>query len=107
MVFNLTDKLNNDRPAIELNGRVFDVDNSKDAVLKFSEMSENTERNSDAVLIPEAMKLFLGEEAAAEIDAMHLSWTNYTRVFFAVVAMATEDDYAKVEERFQKGTAHN
>ena len=102
MRFELTDKLTvQERPVLAILGKEYEVDNTKDTVLRFQEMADKLD---GAALIDQGVALFLGEEAAGALGAMGLSWKNWQRVFMACVALATEDSYEAVEERFQKGT---
>lgn len=101
MKLNITDKLTSERPVLEIGTERFEVNNTKDAVLRFQELDEKGK--STTALISEALVLFLGEEGAARIDRMGFSYKSTEKIFIAVLALATEDDIEEVERRFQGG----
>ena len=101
MKLNITDKLTSERPVLEIGAEQFEVNNTKDAVLHFQELDETGK--SMAALTSEALVIFLGEDGAARLDGLGLSFQSMERVLIAVIALATEDDPEEVERRFQSG----
>lgn len=98
---NITDRLQLEAPVLEIGTHSFTVDNSRDTMLAFDEkMRTLPEGTTEMSVYADAIRHFLGEEAAKEIDAMRLTLKGYRQVFLAIMALASEESLEETEARF-------
>jgi len=96
----ITDKLQTEKPVLEIKGHEFEIDNSKNAVLAFNETDKSGMNQVE--IIDEAIRIFAGEKALGEIQDMELSYRDYERVFTGIMALTNEESYEDTESRFQR-----
>lgn len=98
----LSQKLDNSRPFIKVaEGKIYEVDNRKNTVLRFDQLMRNGDPNDTRVL-GEMVSTFLGKNAAKEIEAMDLTMPSYIALIIGIVAAATDEDFEVAEARFHK-----
>lgn len=101
MKLDITNKLRQTRPVLEIAGNAFEVDDTKDTMLAFNErMQQLPPKTSMTVLYEEGVRTFLGEDAARIIGGMGLSVPDYRTIFIAVLSLANEEDFDTAEARF-------
>lgn len=99
----ITDRLQTERPILELMGQEFEVNNTKDAMLAFNEKMQHISENTHGVdIYEEGIRHFLGDAAATQIAEMQLTIKGYEKVFIAIIALAGEETYEEAEARFHK-----
>ncbi len=98
-VYDLTGKIDNEKPIIKFGGKEFTVnDNHKLVILVQSEL----EKKSDSEAFDFVFEKLLGEEAKKEIDDMELSFLGIKTLFIGVMAAASGEELEIVEARFQQ-----
>lgn len=100
MKINITDKLQQEKPILEIKGHEFEIDNSKNAVLAFEQ--KNFKDKKSIEITEEIILHFAGETALQIIQNMNLSYKDYDRIAVGIMALATETTYEETEQRFQK-----
>lgn len=100
-MYDISAKLTNKKPTIKIaEGKIYEVDNRKNTVLKINQMMQDTDMD-DIDFLDDAIKLFLGEEAVKELDKMDLSIANYQTIFMAIMAAIQEVELEEAEEMFR------
>ena len=99
-VYDITSKLNNEKPVIRIGEQDFEINNSKNAMMRVNEICKNS--TDDFEIINEVLEELLGKENAEIIEKMELSVSGYRAVFIAVLAGAGDEEFEEVEKRFQK-----
>lgn len=97
-IINISDKLSLDRPRIEANGTLYEVNDSLETVLKF----EESYGDGDIQSMLECMKVALGETAYEEMNFEQMSFKNVQVWFFAVMAAMQDVSYEDIEARFRQ-----
>lgn len=92
----ITDKLNDEKPTIEIGEKVYEINDSMETVLKFEELSNTGNRG-----VMSAMKMALGEEAFNEIGVEKLSINNFKVLTTAIMASMQGLTYEDAAARFQ------
>ena len=99
-VYDLSSRLTNDRPVIKIDKEhQYEVDNTMTAFTDIMDGIMDSEGPLQAY--PKVIKRILGDEAAAEIDAMNLSYQDYQEVYFATVAASEGLEIDEIKARFQ------
>lgn len=100
-VYDLTAKIDNEKPVIKFCGKEFKVnDNHKLVILVQTEL----EKKKDSEAFEFVFEKMLGKEAKKEIDGMDLSFSAIKTLYIAVMAAASGEEFEKVEARFQRAT---
>lgn len=95
----ISSKLTNERPRLKLaEGLEFEIDNSKNTVLKVQQKMVNS---TDGEVIDTAIEALLGKDAVKKIDKMNLSVESYKTIFIALMASISDISYEEAEERFR------
>ena len=103
MKFNITDKLQLEQPVLEIGDHSFTVDNSKDKMLAFWEMIDNTPQDKRMIdFFEDGIRHFLGDAAMETITAMRLTVKGYEKVMIAVLSLAGEETFEETEARFHR-----
>ena len=98
-VYDITSKLKNEKPVVRIGDKDFNVDNSKDAMIRVNEIIKNN--TDDFEIMGHVLSELLGSENAETIENMKLSMSDYKTVFIAVLAGAGDEEFEEVEKRFQ------
>jgi len=96
-VINLSDKLSQEKPKLELNGKEYIVNNSFIAVTKMEELLRD-ERMESAKL---AVLTTMGESFLNDIDFDNMSVPNIKIIVIAITAAIQGVSYDDVAKRFQ------
>jgi hypothetical protein len=97
-VINITDKLSNEKPSIQIGDKIYQINDSVETVLKFEElMSIGT---SEALV--EAISTSLGKESLKEISLKKMSIDNFKVLTIAITASVQGIEYEEAAARFQK-----
>ncbi len=100
-VLDITSKLQQEEKVLKIGEKEFTVDDSKNTVIQA--MAIMDEEDTDSIeAMDRAIQLLLGEQGAADLDALGLSFAGYKNVFMAVIALASGTTYEEMEQRFQK-----
>lgn len=103
MKLSITDKIQLEKPVLEIGGHEFEVDNSKDSMLAFDEkMRSLPEGTSNLAVLDLTVEHFLGEDANRTISSMGLTVKGYEKLAIAVMSLAGEEDFEIVEARFRR-----
>lgn len=102
-IINISEKLSLDRPRIEVNNKLYEVNDSLETVLKF----EESYGDGDITSMLECMKVALGETAYEEMNFEKMSFKNVQVWFFAVMAAMQDMTYDEVESRFHQFNSTN
>lgn len=98
----ISSKLTKERPQLKLaEDKVYEIDNSKDAVLILNQKIESADLN-DIRQLDEILEMALGEKALKEIDEMKLPFSDYQTIILACMAGMMGEDFEVVEARFQR-----
>lgn len=101
----ISSKLTKERPKLKLaEDKVFEINNSKDAVLILNQKIEESDLN-DVKQLDEILSIALGQEAVDEINKMNLPFSDYQTIFLACIAGMLNEDFEVVEARFQRARA--
>lgn len=100
-MIDISSRLTNTRPQIAIApGVVFDIDDSKNTVIRFEESIKGGSLN-DIGVIDDMIKMFLGEEANDTIDAFGFSMASYQTIMVAIMSAIQGVDFEVAEARFQ------
>lgn len=103
-IIDISSKLTNERPTLKLSETmVFEIDDSKNNVLKLNQKLNKANVNDIAVL-DEIIKITLGEKQYKEIDKLNLSLSSYQTIFIAIMAGISRMEYEEAETRFLGST---
>lgn len=99
----ITDRLDDQKPLLKFHGKEYEVDNSAVTMNQVMYKLTKVKNDDDEIsLFNDIFAKTLGEKAVEDIKEMKLSYMGYRKVFFAVLALATEQEYEVVEESFRK-----
>ncbi len=98
-IYDITSKLKNEKPVVRIGDKDFNVDNSKDAMIRVNEIIKNN--TDDFEIMSSVLSELLGSDGAENIENMKLSMKDYKTVFIAVLAGAGDEEFEEVEKRFQ------
>lgn len=102
-IINISDKLSFGKPNIQVEDKLYPVNDSIETVLKFEEVYGDGDTHS----MLECLKVALDSEAYEEIGFERMSLKNIQVWFLAINAAMQDMDYEVVEERFHKFTANS
>ncbi len=98
-IYTTDGKLLTETPQIEINGKLFAVDNRKSTYDKIQEAVEKSDgKNEERIILEHAF----GKAQMKEIDAMELSVKGYMTLLTYVHAAIFDISYEEAEARFQK-----
>lgn len=104
-VISISNKLDREPHFIEIDEKLYKVDTSKNAVLRFFELQKKSEAGevTDVEVIDRAIKLFLGNEAFKEIEEKNaeFSFENWKVIYLACLSSAMNKTYEEMEESFR------
>ena len=96
----LSNKLSNDRPTIIIGGNTYTVNDEKTNVLLMNE--ELKKGGSASEVIDKTISLLLGKKALKEIDEMGLGLSQYTIIFYGLIACVNDISIEEAQERFRQ-----
>lgn len=99
-IYNITDKLNSEKPKIVIGEKEYEVDNGLMATAKSLDVMSGDFKVPDS--IDSVIEIHLGKKAVNDIREIGLSFADYQVVFYAVVAAAQGVEYDEIAQRFQK-----
>jgi hypothetical protein len=99
-IINITDKLINEKPKIQIRDKVYEVNNGLNVVTKFEELAFS---NSMAD-VTDALNVALGKKAVSELtkNKKDLTVSNLQTIILAIFAAMLDIDYEVAEARFRK-----
>ena len=98
-MIDISSKLTCEKPTLKLGeGLVFEIDNSKNTVLKVQNAMKGKEDNE---VIDMAIRELLGEEAHKKIESMNLSINAYKNIFIGLMAGISDMTYEEAEKQFR------
>lgn len=97
-VINITDKLSNEKPQIQVGEKKYTVNDGIATVLKFEELAT---AGTTATMV-EAISTALGQKAAKELNVENMSIANFKVLSIAVMSAVQGIDYEEAAARFQK-----
>ena len=96
----LSNKLSNERPTIIIGGNTYTVNDEKTNVLLMNEKLKKGESASE--VIDKTISLLLGKKALKEIDEMGLGLSQYTIIFYGLIACVNDISIEEAQERFRQ-----
>lgn len=97
-IINITDKLSNEKPSLQIGDKVYTVNDGMATVLKFEELASDSTVDN----MVKAIEIALGEKAAKELDVRALSMVNFKVLVIAIMAAVQGIDYEDAAARFQE-----
>ena len=97
-IINISDKLSQEKPCIQVGDKTYPVNDSLETVLKFEEVYGDGDMHS----MLECMKLAIGSKAYTDMKFEKMSFKNIQVWFLAVMAAMQDVEYEELEERFRK-----
>jgi hypothetical protein len=97
-IINISEKLNNEKPIIQVGEKSYIVNDGIDVVFRFEELTVAGTKGA----MMEAIRLTLGEDAVEELGAGSWSIKNFKVLTIAILAAMQDLDYEEAEARFQK-----
>ncbi|MBP1999757.1 hypothetical protein J2Z69_000776 [Paenibacillus shirakamiensis] len=97
-VINITDKFSTEQASIQIGKKVYPVDNSVEAVLRFEELAQDASAKSLLFAIEGA----LGNKAYEEIGVAKMSVANLKVLMTALLAAMQELSYEEADARFRQ-----
>lgn len=79
-------------------GKVFAISDKKNTVMQVNALLQ---KGNGSDMMDAAMKLVLGEDAFAQVEAMELSMGAYQTIFIAMMALITGKEYEDMEATFR------
>lgn len=98
MKVNITDKLSNEKPEIEIKGKCYPINDGIKVVSQFQTLA--VQSTEDSLL--KAIELTLGKNALKELDISNWSISNFKVLTIGIMAAIEGVAYEEVERRFQK-----
>lgn len=103
----ISSKLTNERPKLKLTeDKVYEIDNSKNTVLKMNQMMDKSDLN-DPSQIDAIFELLLGKQAVKDINKINPPMPDLITIFIGVMAGALGEEYDVVERRFRTAAETN
>ncbi len=99
-IINISDKLTNENPQIQIGDKLYEVKTGMSSVMKFEELASDNTVGS----ISKAAAIALGEEAAKELNIADMPSQNIKVLFTAILAAMQDITYEEAAARFQKAT---
>ncbi len=97
-VINITDKLSNEKPSIQIGKKEYQVNDGIATVLKFEELASVGTTSA----MVEAITTALGEKAAKEIHIESMPIANFKVLSIAIMAAVQGMEYEEAAARFPK-----
>lgn len=97
-IINISDKLSSEKPCIQVNDKIYPVNDSLETVLKFEEIAGEGDTQS----MLEGIKAAIGSKAYTEMKFEKMSFKNLQVWFLAVMAAMQDMTYEEVEARFHQ-----
>ena len=94
-VINISDKLSNEKPKLQIGEKEYEINNSMETMAKFEELLEKSTINN----MEQAVTVALGE-GAQELDIRQMSLDNFKVVTTAILAGIQGITYEEAEARF-------
>ena len=99
MRINITDRIQQEKPVLEIFGKEFEIDNRKDTVIAYTERNFSGMKTGE--LMDEIIRHFAGNKALEEIHNMkNLSFHAYEIIIYGIMALALEITLEEAEQRF-------
>ena len=98
-VYDITSKLTNEKPVVRIGEKDFNIDNSKNAMMRVNEIIRNNK--DDFTTMEEVLEVLIGKENSEIIESSDYSMADYKTIFIAVLAGAGDEEFEEVEKRFQ------
>lgn len=96
-IVNLTSKLTNERPSIQVGEKVYEVNDSMETILTFQELAQVGTKEA----FVQAFSLALGEEVVEELQIIKMSLENVKVLMIGILAAARKIDYEEAEKSFR------
>ncbi|MHB8061254.1 MAG: hypothetical protein ACYDG2_01265 [Ruminiclostridium sp.] len=97
-IINITDKLSNENPSIQIGERIYTVNDGMATVLKFEELAS---AGTTSAMV-EAIATALGAKSAKELGVENMSIVNFKVLSIAIMAAVQGVEYDEAAARFQK-----
>lgn len=97
-VINITDKLSDEKPQIQIGTKKYTVNDGIATVLKFEELAAVGTTDS----MVEAITTALGEKAAKELNIKNMPIANFKVLSIAIMAAVQGIEYEEAAARFRK-----
>lgn len=98
-IINISDKLSSEKPSIQVEDKLYKVNDSLETVMKFEEVYSDS---GDTQGMLECMKIAIGEKAYKELKFEKMSFKNIQVWFFAIMAAMQDISYEDIESRFRQ-----
>lgn len=95
-IINITDKLSNEKPSLQIGEKLYHVNDGVTTVLKFEELA--TAGTTGAMV--EAITTALGEKASKELKIENMSIGNFKVLSIAIMAAVQGIEYEEAAARF-------
>lgn len=106
MRISITDRIQQEKPVLEIFGKEFEIDNRKDTVIAYTERDFSGMKTGE--LMDEIIRHFAGNKALEEIHNMkNLSFHAYEIIIYGIMALAMEISLEEAENRFHKSAAES
>jgi hypothetical protein len=92
-IINISGKFSTDRPVIELDRKLYVVNDGLNAIFKFEELAASG--TSDGMV--KALEVALGEDATEELGVQNLSVSNIRVLITAIIAAIQDISYEEAE----------
>lgn len=97
-IINISDKLNSEKPKLQVGERFYTINDSMAEVMKFEELA--SESTMDKMI--SAIEISLGKEAIEELNVKSMSISNFKVIMIAILAAMQDLSYDEAEARFPK-----
>ena len=99
MRISITDRIQQEKPVLEIFGKEFEIDNRKDTVIAYTERDFSGMKTGE--LMDEIIRHFAGEKALEEVHNMKdLSFHDCEIIIYGIMALALEITLEEAEQRF-------
>lgn len=96
-IINISDKLNMEKPSLQIGDKVYVVNDGLDAVMKFEELAGA----KTATSMVEAISVALGKDAAEELQIAKYSVSNFRVLTVGILAAMQDIEYDEAIKKFQ------
>lgn len=97
-IINISDKLNSDKPSIQIGDKVYPVNDGMATVIQFEELAVTQTADS----LNQAMVIALGQEAVDEIGIKNISLSNFKVITIAILACMQGTEYDEAATKFPR-----
>ncbi|MEG0475035.1 MAG: hypothetical protein RR548_04980 [Carnobacterium sp.] len=101
---NLDSKLSSEKPTVTIGDLTLKVNDEKSNILKMNSVMKNSTDLTEIEMIDKSLELLIGKKSMQELEKLKISFSEYKKVYMAVIAVVNDQELSEVEENFRKNS---